>query len=419
MPTANRPLLNWAGNVSFRATALASPTSLGELQRLVATSRRVRAIGTAHSFSPIADTDGYLVSAAGLPPLTEIDSTRGTVRVGAGLRYSDIAPRLHEHGLALPNLASLPHISIAGAVATGTHGSGNGNGCLATAVSEMELITVSGDTITLHSEDVPGMVVGLGALGVVTALTLQAVPAFSVRQYVYTDVPFAQAREDFGEMTASAYSVSMFTDWRSPRIQAWLKMTGSEKANKPDTWFGGSLAHQDLHPIAGMPAGNCTPQRGQPGPWHERLPHFRPEFTPSAGDELQSEYLIARRHAADAMSELAAMAADLAPVTQVSEIRTVAADELWLSMAYQRDCAAFHFTWVSDASAVMPVVARLEAALAPFAARPHWGKIYATSPADLASRYPRMDEFRRLVAEFDPDGKFGNQMLDSLLREAG
>ncbi len=419
MSQAVPQLRNWAGNVRFHATELASPASLPELQRLVAGSRRARTLGTAHSFSPIADTDGLLVSVARLPALAELDGDRLLARVGAGLRYSDIAPRLHARGLALPNLASLPHISVAGAIATGTHGSGDGNGSLATAVYEQELVMADGDLVTLRTADAPGSVVALGACGVVAALTLRLVPAFSVRQYVYTAVPFGAAIEHFDELTASAYSVSMFTDWRAPRFtQVWLKLAGP--AEPPgEHWFGGTAAGQDLHPIAGMPAANCSPQRGRPGPWHERLPHFRPEFTPSAGEELQSEYLVARQDAPAALAALAALAAELAPVTQVSEVRTVAADDLWLSPAYQRASAAFHFTWVPDSAAVLPAVAKVEAALAPLAARPHWGKVFGYDPGTVAGRYPRMADFRHLAAELDPHGKFGNRMLDPLLRELG
>jgi alditol oxidase len=403
---------NWAGNVRFGAATFARPASVSELQQLVARARRIRAIGTAHSFSPIADTDGVLVTTAGLPGSIDIDSARASVRVAAGMRYSHVAPRLQERGLALPNLASLPHISVAGAVATGTHGSGNGNGSLATSVTEIELVTASGDLITVSAADEPGMVVSLGACGIVTALTLQAVPAFEVRQYVFERVPFEQAHLHFDDMTASGYSVSMFTDWQADRFtQVWLKL--ADDGVPGPHWHGGTAASHDLHPIAGRPAANCTPQLGLPGPWHERLPHFRAEFTPSAGDELQSEYLIPREHAAAALAGLTGISAELAAVTQVSEVRTVAQDRLWLSPAYQRACAAFHFTWVPDPAAVLPVVTSVEAVLADFGARPHWGKVFRAP-----GRYPRLDDFGRLIAGLDPSGKFGNPMLDQLLGRA-
>jgi alditol oxidase len=421
MGRAAAPTSNWAGNVTFGAAGLLRPGSVAELQRLVARERSLRPLGTAHSFSAIADTSGYLVSVAGLPPRVELDRELGAVRVSGGLRYSDIAPRLHAAGLALRNLGSLPHISVAGAVATGTHGSGDGNGNLASAVSEVELITADGDLVTVRRDRDPatfgGLVVALGACGIVTALTLDTVPAFTVRQYVYLDLPFSQAAERFDEITASGYSVSLFTDWAADRFTGiWLKLADEQGAPPPDDWLGGRAASADVHMIAGMPAANCTAQLGAPGPWHERLPHFRPDFTPSAGAELQSEYLVAREHAVPALAALAAIRTQLAPVTLISELRTIAADEQWLSPSYQRGSVAFHFTWVPDTRAVLSVLASVEAALAPFAARPHWGKVFCTGTDRVASLYPRMDDFRRLAGELDPAGKFSNAMLDSYLR---
>lgn len=411
---------NWAGNVAFRATALHRPASMAELQRLVADSPRIRALGTGHSFSGVADTGGELVSLASMPAVVKVDSQRGAVRVSAGLRYSDVAPRLHAAGLALGNMASLPHISVAGAVATGTHGSGNSNKSLAAAVSALDLMTADGDLVTLERgadpDRFPGAVVALGACGIVTSLTLEAGPAFAVRQWVYLDVPFTAAAEHFDEITAAAYSVSMFTDWRQQRFtQTWLKRRepGQEP---PATWLGGRLADADVHPVAGMPVRNCTPQLGLPGPWHERLPHFRSEFTPSAGAELQSEFLLHREHAGTALAALARLSAVLAPVVQVSEVRTVAADDLWLSPAFGRDSVAFHFTWVPDIAAVGPVLQNVEAALAPFEPRPHWGKLSSIAPAVVAARYPRMDDFRRLVAELDGHGAFRTDMVDAYLQ---
>lgn len=421
MGGAVSPIRNWAGNITFGAAGLLRPASVAEVQRLVAQERQLRPLGTAHSFSTVADTAGYLVSLAGLPPLVELDSERSAARVSASLRYSDVAPRLHAAGRALRNLASLPHISVAGAVATGTHGSGGRNGSLATAVSEVELVTADGDLVRVSRESdparFPGLVVALGACGIVTALTLDTVAAFSARQYVYQDLPFTQAVGHLDEITASGYSVSMFTDWAADRFTAvWLKLTDQQGSPPPADWFGSRPAETDLHMIAGMSAASCTPQLGVPGPWHERLPHFRPEFTPSAGAELQSEYLVAREFAEPALAALTAISSQLTPITLVCEVRTIAADNLWLSPSYQRDSVAFHFTWVPDARAVRPVLASVEAALAPFAARPHWGKIFSMTPDGVAGLYPRMDDFRQLVRELDPTGKFSNAMLDSYLR---
>jgi xylitol oxidase len=417
---------NWTGNVTFRAAGFHRPASVPELQRLVASRPRVRALGTGHSFSEIADTQGDLVSVAGLPPLIEIDSERHTVTVSAGLRYGELAATLDRAGHALRNLGSLPHISLAGSCATGTHGSGDGNGALATSVSALEMVTADGDLVTLSRDAdpgrFPGAVVALGALGIVTRLTLHTVPTFAVRQYVYEDLPAGQVTRHLDEIFGSAYSVSLFTDWRGPVFrQAWLKRRadapGAAVAG-PD-WMGGRLADGPRNPVPGMSAANCTEQLGVPGPWYQRLPHFRLEFTPSAGDELQSEYLLPRGQAAAALDALTPLAAALAAVLQIAEIRTVAADDLWLSPCYQRDTVAFHFTWVNDWPAVAPVLTGIEERLAPFAPRPHWGKLFTTSPAAVAARYPRMGGFYDLMRHYDPAGKFRNRLLDSYILAAG
>jgi xylitol oxidase len=422
MVTAAGPMRNWAGNVTFSAAGLLRPGSVAELQEMVARERQLRPLGTGHSFSPVADTTGYLVSLAGLPPLLEVANDRRTVTVSAGLRYSDIAPRLNAAGLALPNLASLPHISVAGAVATGTHGSGDKNGSLGSAVAGLSMVTASGDLMSVSRDADPArlaaLVVSLGACGIVTALTLDTVPSFNVRQYVYRDLAFSQAAAHFDEVTGAGYSVSMFTDWAADRFTSvWVKLAGEQEPPPPD-WLGSRLSGVGVHMIPDMPAANCTAQLGLPGPWHERLPHFRADFTPSAGSELQSEYLVPRRHAVPALAALAAIRTELAPVILAGELRTVAADQLWLSPAYQRDSAAFHFTWVPDARAVLPVVASVEAALAPFAARPHWGKVFVLPPGRVARLYPRMDDFRKVTRELDPAGKFSNAMLERIPLQA-
>jgi len=419
MGTSGR-LTNWAGNVAFSATKIHRPASVAELQRLVAAGACVRALGTGHSFSRIADTPGDLVSVAGLPKIMKVDAEAATVTVSAGVRYGELAPHLHAAGYALRNLASLPHISVAGACATGTHGSGNSNGNLATAVCAMEMITAGGDAVTMSREaDGPrfrGAVVGLGALGIVTSLSLDIVPAFGIRQVVYENLPHEQLYEHLTDIFASAYSVSLFTDWRSPRIrQVWLKQrAGEHDPPTPGTrWYGALAADGPRHPVPGLPAANSTRQLGVPGPWHERLPHFRLDFTPSAGDELQSEYLLPQRLAAGALRAIASIGDRVAPVLRISEIRTVAADDLWLSPSYRQDSMAIHFTWINDVPAVMPVLATVEDRLAPFGARPHWGKLFTTSPAAVSRLYDRLPDFQRLLRSLDPDGKFRNKFIDT------
>ncbi|WP_433888136.1 FAD-binding protein [Streptomyces sp. CA-111067] len=404
---------NWAGNLTFGAERVHRPATVEELRTAVGAARRVKAVGSGHSFSDIADTDGVLVEVDALPPDIDIDTAAGTVRVAAGVRYAELAARLHDHGLALPNLASLPHISVGGSVATGTHGSGNGNGGLGTSVRALDLVTADGDLLTLNRETdadrFDGAVVSLGALGVVTHLTLDLVPDFEVRQDVFTGLELGAAAAHFDEITGAAYSVSLFTDWRGPRFnQVWLKQR-AEAAAVDLPWA--APADRKLHPVPGVDPLHCTEQGGLPGPWHERLPHFKPGFTPSSGEELQSEYLLPRTNAVAALHALDEVRDTIAPVLQICEVRTVAADRLWLSPAYGRDTVALHFTWIKDPAAVAPVLRLIESQLAPYEARPHWGKLFSTAPDRVRALYPRMDDFLKLAADTDPSGKFRNAFL--------
>jgi xylitol oxidase len=356
-----------------------------------------------------------------LPLLVDVDPGSRTVRVGAGVRYGELAGHLHAQGWALHNLASLPHISVAGAVSTGTHGSGDRLASLAASVSGLDVVTADGGLLTLTRDDarLAGAVVGLGALGIVTSLTLDVEPTYDVVQQVHTGLPWSAVLEDFDSVFASADSVSLFTDWRGPLVaQVWRKSRVPAGVASPiSPWaaaatYGASAATEALHPLPGGDAASTTMQLGVAGPWHERLPHFRMEFVPSAGEELQTEYLIDRRDATAAIEVLRGLAEQLAPVLLVSEIRTVAADTLWLSMAYGRDSVGLHFTWRPLQADVERLLPHLEAALAPFTARPHWGKLFADADHRVADRYPRLDEFRALVASLDPKGKFSNGFLD-------
>jgi alditol oxidase len=416
-------LANWAGNITFSARSFHRPSSLADLRRLVAGSTRVRALGTGHSFNRIADTPGDLVSVAGLPQTVTVDPERATVLVSGGIKYGELARQLHAAGYALRNLASLPHISVAGACATGTHGSGNSNGSLATAVSAMEIVTAAGDVITMSrkasGERFRGAVVGLGALGIVTSLTLDVVPTFDIRQDVYENLPLEQLDEHLTDIFSSAYSVSLFTDWRRSRFsQVWLKQrAGEHDAAEPEPrWYGALPADGPRCPVPGVPAARCTQQMGVPGPWHERLPHFRLDYTPSAGNELQSEYLMPRQSAVSAIRAIDGIRDRVAPVLQISEIRTVAADDLWMSPSYGQDSVAVHFTWIEDAPAVMPVLAIIEDRLAPFGARPHWGKLFGTSAETVGKLYDRLPDFRQLLRDHDPAGKFRNALVDTYIR---
>ncbi|AUG81889.1 FAD-binding protein [Kitasatospora sp. MMS16-BH015] len=405
--TTTGPSTNWAGNLAFGARAVHRPRTLGELRELVRRSDRIRALGSGHSFSAVADTDGDLVLLDALPTRIDIAPDARTVTVSAATRYAELAVALQSAGLALENLASLPHITVAGATATGTHGSGDGRGSLSAAVRSLEIVGADGESST-HTH--PGAVVHLGALGIVTALTLDVVPTFDLRQYVHLGLALADYRTHLDEIHAAGYSVSLFTDWGSDTGRVWVKqlVDGSPATAVP----GARPADGPQHPVPGMPTVNCTPQLGAPGPWHERLPHFRPEFTPSSGAELQSEFLLPRAAAGPAVAELRALGPRLAPVLHISEVRTVAADDRWLSPSYGRASVAFHFTWKPDLAAVTPVLGAVERALLPLGGRPHWGKL--TLAGRGAGNYERLPDFLTLRRALDPAGKFGNRFTEAL-----
>jgi xylitol oxidase len=397
---------NWAGSYAYRARALHRPSTLDELREILAGAPRVRVLGSRHTFSDIADSD-ELVALDALP--ADVELADGTVSFGGALRYGDLARILDGEGLALHNLASLPHTTVAGAVATATHGSGDGNGNLATAVAALELVTSAGEIVRARrgDADFDGMVVALGALGAVTRLTLDVEPAYEVSQRVFEDMPWDTLFEHYDAITAAGDSVSVFTLW-GDSSSVWVK----SRADAPQELFGATPAPTDRHPIPGIDPVNCTAQRGVPGPWWDRLPHFRMGFTPSAGEELQSEFHVARRHGVAAIEAVRALAGDVRPVLQVSEIRTIAADSLWMSPQYGQPTVAIHFTWRREPAAVEAVVAKLEAALAPFEARPHWGKLFLAGPGHL---YERRGDFAALAERLDPRGAFRNAWLDRAL----
>ena len=411
---------NWAGNLSYSSSALRAPTSVDELREMVAATPRIRALGSRHSFNRIADTTAVQVSTAGIPLDLNIDAAGRTVTVGAGARYGEFVRQLDRAGWALHNLASLPHISVAGAIATGTHGSGDRNGCLSTEVAALEIVTAGGGLLTLRrgDPDFAGAVVSLGALGVVSRVTLDIEPAFEVRQDLFANLPLASLTDHFDEITASAYSVSLFTTWGEVGADpVWIKsrMDAPAAAIVSGELFGAGRVRVQRSPLADAPAVNTTVQLGMPGAWWDRLPHFRLEFTPSDGEELQTEYLVPRRHATDAFEAVRALAPRIRPHLLVSELRTVAADDLWLSPSHSEDCVAIHFTWRQHIPEVTALLPDLDAALAPFGARPHWGKLFETDPGRMPQLYPRLAEFRELAERLDPGHKFRNAFVDRWL----
>ena len=411
---------NWAGNYEYRARRILRPGSLDELREIVTSASKVRALGTRHSINDLADSDadGVLVSTDALSADIRIDAAARTVTVGGGVRYGDLARELYAAGWALHNLASLPHISVAGAIATATHGSGDRNGNLSTAVAGLRILTAAGEVVDLVRGDpeFAGAVVSLGALGVVTEVTLDIRPTFDARQRLFGGVPWEAVLDRFDAVTSAAYSVSLFTTWDEDTVAlAWLKELDGADSAIGDDFFGAPALTEARHMIPTMDVRNTTEQLGVVGPWSERLAHFRFEFTPSNGEEIQSEYLVPRARAVEAIRAVRELGPVIAPLLQITEIRTVAADDLWLSSAYGTDVVGIHFTWLRDQAGVEAVLPLVEAALLPLGARPHWGKLYLDRDAVVPGLYPKLDAFRALADRLDPEGRFRNPFLTRLL----
>jgi xylitol oxidase len=417
---AGDKLKNWAGNIEYGTDRLYSATSVEQAQEFVRKHTRMKVLGTRHCFNYLADSTDEFLSLRPMNKVLELDAQARTVTIPANMSYGQLAAYLHEHGFALHNLASLPHISVAGACATATHGSGEQNGNLSTSVSAFEMIIASGDIATLSrkqdGQGFSGAVVGLGALGVVTKITLDLQPTFMMKQYVYENLPLSQMQEHFDAIESSGYSVSLFTDWQKKRInEVWIKSrveAGQEFKPTPE-FFGATLATRNLHPIAALSAENCTEQMGVPGPWYERLPHFRMGFTPSAGNELQAEYFVPRKHAVEAILAVERIRDQVSPHLLITEIRTIAADDFWMSPCYKQNSVTIHFTLKPDWPAVSKLLPVIERELSSFEVRPHWGKLFTLAPERLRTRYEKLPEFVELSKKYDPHGKFRNDFLNT------
>jgi xylitol oxidase len=416
--TTTGPRTNWAGNLTYSTDHLDLPTNVEEIRRCIGAHTHLKALGARHSFNSIADSTEDQVSLKHFDQI-ELNAAAKTVTVGAGVTYGQLAPYIDSRGFAVHNLASLPHISVVGACATATHGSGSRNGNLSTAVRAVEMVTASGDLVVLSREQMgdqfSGAVIGLGALGIVTRITLEVQPTFQMTQVVYENLPFAELEHNLPGIFASGYSVSVFTDWQKHRAtQVWIKRRvddGGPERPAP-TFHGATLATRNLHPLAGHSAENCTQQMGVPGPWYERLPHFRMNFTPSSGAELQTEYFVPLDRGYEAIRAVEQLRDQVTPHLFITEFRTIAADDLWMSMAYRRPSLAIHFTWKPEWPAVQQVLPQIEARLAPFEARPHWAKLFTMSPAVLRSHYAKLSDYKVLATRYDPQGKFRNAFLD-------
>ncbi len=416
MPQADPIRKNWAGNYTYKAGAVYEPDSVEEVQHLVKTLKYQKALGSRHCFNDIADSPQNQISTKKLNRVIQLNETDKSLTVESGARYGEFSVALYEKGYALPNLASLPHITVAGACATATHGSGVRNGNLAAPVLSVELVTPKGNVVTLdrNHPDFYAVVVGLGAFGIITKVTLQLEAAYEVRQDVFLDLPMQAVEKHFDAIMSAGYSVSLFTDWMDRKVsEVWVKRRiDSRPEDLGSDFYGAKEAAKNIHPIAALSAESCTEQMGVAGPWYERLPHFKMNFTPSAGEELQSEYYIPKEHAVAGLLAMEKMKDKIFPHLLISEIRTIASDQFWLSPCYNQDSITIHCTWKQHPQEVMALLPQIEEALAPYNVRPHWGKLFTIAPDILQSRYPKFNDFRALAGKYDPEGHYRNAYLD-------
>ena len=415
-------LKNWAGNIEYSTDRLYPAESVAQVAEMVKKYNKIKVLGTRHCFNTIADSKDNFISLKPMNKVVSIDAAAMTVTVEAGINYGQLCPYLEEKGYALHNLASLPHISVAGACTTATHGSGLKNGNLSTAARAIEFVMADGKTVTLHrdrdGEKFNAAVVGLGGIGVITKVTLAIQPTYKMRQDVFEQLPMAQLKDHFEEIESAGYSVSLFTDWQSDKInEVWIKskVAADSKFNFGPEFFGARAATKNMHPIAALSAENCTEQMGVPGPWYQRLPHFKMGFTPSSGVELQSEYFVPHKHAVEAIFAISRLGRQIGPHLFITEIRTIAADNYWMSPCYKQASVTIHFTWKQEWPAVQKLLPLIEKELAPFNAKPHWGKLFTMSPAHLASLYEKLPAFRHMLKEYDPTGKFRNDFLNKYI----
>ena len=408
-------LRNWSETVDLQGR-VARPATIKEIVDLVRREPRVLALGSAHSFSAVAVTPGLHIDTSGLDPDIHVSGT--TASVAAGTTYAVLGRELHARGFALSAMASLPHITVAGAVSTGTHGSGDAIGTLSSAVTALQVVTADGDVRWVRrgvDPDFAGWVVGLGNLGIVTRVELEVEPTYDVAQTVFAGLNLDVVEAEFDAVFSEATSVSVFTRWRTePDAQLWLK----RRVDREGPWPGGEVfgvqpREMPLHPLEQLDPIHCNPQLGQSGPWHERLPHFRAEFTPSAGDEIQAEYLLPRSNAVEAIRGIRPLHARITPLLHVTEIRTMRADDLWLSPAYGVDTVGIHFTWHRD-DRIYEVLPAIEEVLLPLGARPHWGKVTAAPPEQVTRAFPRWNDALALMELVDPEAKFRSPFVTRL-----
>jgi xylitol oxidase len=428
-------LSNWGGNFRFSTTDIRFPRSLDEVVDAVKEGapkstpggvgppvKHLRALGSRHSFSKIADTAEMLVSLSAMNRILAVNpgsaTEAPTITVEGGAIYTDVTPFVEFIGAAFHNQLTLSEVSVAGSINTGAHGTGITNGILATQVRSVELVLANGTVTTLRKgvdAAFPAAVVGLGAFGVVTKVELEMQASYQMTQHVFLNLPFTTLTDQFDTIMSSAYTVQAWTDWSDPTNfnQVWVGDRDDDAADfsTAPAFYGATRAPAQVTPVAALPPTYVVPQ-GVAGPWNERLVCYRLGLSGFNGDEIQSEYILPITNAKAALEAIAALATQIAPLCYVSVVRTIAADDFWLSPAYGRDSVAIHFTWKPQLDAVVALLPTIESALAGLDAVPHWGKFFTMAPSVFLQRYDKLAEWKATAAAYDPSGRFRNAFLN-------
>ena len=398
---------NWAGTYEYTAPRIVPASTVRDVQRAIAAGGPVHALGTRHSFTDLPDTTGTLLDLATLTDGFSLDTDAATVTVAAGTRYGELALWLDQRGFALHNLGSLPHISVGGATATGTHGSGNRNGVLTSAVRGILYVGADAEVhqVRRGDPDFDALAVGVGAFGVIVALTLEVQPTYRARQDVYQGLSWDAALETLDDITGAGYSVSIFTRWDADLLgDVWVKSRLEADDDPISDGLLDGARRVEANPLEGV--ADLTELGGVPGPWMLRLPHFRLDGQPSFGDEIQSEYFVTRSDAPAALRAVRELAPLVQPHLFVSELRTAASDDLWLSPAYQRDVLAIHFTWHNDPAGVRSVSAARRGGAGSVPGAPALGQAAPVRCRSGRARAPSPRRRARRVRAAGPRGSF-------------
>jgi FAD-linked oxidoreductase len=449
---------NWAGTATATPARWAQPRSEAEIcaavKEAAAAGLPVRALGSGHSFTAAAATSGLALDLSLWTGVTAADTRTGLVTVRSGTTLRALNAALAEFGLALANLGDIDAQTIAGALATGTHGTGARLGGLATQIEALDLVLADGSLVSCSASARPDLFaatrVGLGALGVVTAVTLRCVPSFTLAADE-RPMPVEQVIEEFGALAAANDHFEFY--WFPYGRQALVKRNNRVPSGGPAAVPAGRAAGRAAVPAgraaAPMPGWRrfwefevmenaafgtlCRLGRAAPRlvPALNRLSSaalsarsytdasYRVFVTPRRVHFVESEYAVPRESLPGVLAELRRAVPRLAdPVMFPVEVRVAAADDIWLSTAYGRDSAyiAVH------QYAGLPYRAYFdlfESVVAPVAGRPHWGKLHSLDAGRLGPLYPRFEDFRRVRAEVDPEARFGNAYLARVLGPAG